>query len=92
MTRSSTVLKSAVDNIETNAAFQMQTPSYDQIISSMRSIVSNYNESKQIRVKSVVNTTNKPKTQNKHKNNKQSEITDPSKLPKGDVKGHIRYD
>jgi hypothetical protein len=93
MTRSSTVLKTAVENLETNLAFQMQAPTYDQIVTSMRTIVSKYNESTQLRVKSVTNTNNKNKqAKQKGGNNKNSDITDPSKLPKGDINGHIRYD
>jgi hypothetical protein len=61
----------------------------------MRVVVTNFNESKQIRVKSTTtgNTTNTKKHFKKANNNKPNDhITEPGKLPKGDVKGHIRYD
>lgn len=97
MVDTSTVLKNAVDSINITLAFNQPTPPYNSIITSMRVIVTNHNEVNKIKVKSVTNTNNKNKNRNSVQSNTNKTsivpgITDPSKLPKGDLNGHIRYD
>ena len=95
MCHESTVLKSAVNLMENQIALNLaNSPPYDDLVSSFRGIIANYNDSKHIRVKSTTTgnvNKNKPHSQkSNHKSTKS--ITDPKKLPKGDTHGHIRYD
>jgi hypothetical protein len=96
MCHESTVLKSAANLMDNQIALKFANlPSYDELVTSFRGIVANYNESKHIRVKSTTtgHVNNKNKSHPQKSNTKSTNnITDPQKLPKGDTRGHIRYD
>jgi hypothetical protein len=95
MCHESTVLKSAANMMENQITLRLTTPpSYDNLVTSFRGIVANYNDSKQVRVKSTsTGNVNRHKSHSQKSNTKSTEhISDPKKLPKGDSKGHIRYD
>jgi hypothetical protein len=95
MCHDSTVLKSAANLMDTQIALKFANiPSYDELVTSFRGIVANYNESKHIRVKSTTTgNVNKNKSHPQKSNTKSTEhISDPKKLPRGDARGHIRFD
>ena len=97
MTRNSSVLKNIVESIDSNISLNQVERTYDQLVMAMRNTVLNFNDSKNIRVKTTNTKYQKPASKNKGphtKDNTQGSeaITDPRKLPKGDPKGHIRYD
>ena len=92
MCHDSTILKDAATLMENQIALNFATlPSYDDLVTSFRGIVSNYNESKQVRVKSTntKNAKDKHKPHPKNPNTRSNDqVSDPQKLPKGDSRGH----
>ena len=95
MCHESTVPKSAVNLMENQIALNLANSSpYNDLVSSFRGIVANYNDSKHTWVKSTTTRNvfkNKPLSQ-KSSNKSTKSITDPKKLPKGDTHDHIWYD